>query len=471
VTSHPPAHGDSTAPDPGAAAAPEPAAPPGVFTQGSTLRHVLVMTATGSVGLVAIFAVDLLNLFYISLLGEQELAAAVGYAGTVLFFGTSIGIGLSIGVTALVSRALGARDREAARRLATSGTLATVAVMAVFSALMMLAAGDVVRLLGAAGRTHELATRFLLITLPSTPFLGLGMALSGVLRAVGDAQRAMWVTLSGGLVAAVADPLLIFALGLGFDGAAHATNLSRAVLGLVGLWGVVRAHDLLARPRLAATLADLGPLGAIAGPAILTNVATPVANGYLTAALAGYGDAAVAAWAVIGRVIPVAFGVVFALTGAVGPIIGQNLGARRFDRVRGALADSLKSVAIYTLAVWAAMFLGRDLLVAAFAASGEAAALIRFYCAFVAPTFLFMGALFVANAAFNTMGAPFYATAFNWGRATLGTIPFAIAGGALAGAEGVLLGQGLGGVVFGAAAAVVAFRTVDRLARAGPRPL
>jgi hypothetical protein len=56
------------------------------FTTGSTMRHVVVMTATGSIGLVAVFIVDALNLFYISLLGQAELAAAIGYAGTLLFF-------------------------------------------------------------------------------------------------------------------------------------------------------------------------------------------------------------------------------------------------------------------------------------------------------------------------------------------------------------------------------------------------
>ena len=66
------------------------------FTQGSIMRHVVVMTATGSIGLMAIFIVDFLNLFYIALLGEQELAAAIGYAGTVLFFTVSLCIGITM---------------------------------------------------------------------------------------------------------------------------------------------------------------------------------------------------------------------------------------------------------------------------------------------------------------------------------------------------------------------------------------
>src|SRR5258705_11805156 len=101
-------------------AAPPPAAPAPKFTRGSIMRHVAVMTATGSIGLMAIFVVDFLNLFYIALLGEQELAAAIGYAGTVLFFTVSLCIGVTIAGTALVSRALGARQREDARRPAPS---------------------------------------------------------------------------------------------------------------------------------------------------------------------------------------------------------------------------------------------------------------------------------------------------------------------------------------------------------------
>jgi putative MATE family efflux protein len=437
----------------------------GVFTRGSTLRHVLVMTAAGSVGLMAIFVVDLLNLFYISLLGEQELAAAVGYAGTVLFFLTSVSIGVAIAITALVSRALGARDRERARRLAASGLVFMALASTALSAAFLALAGPLLDLLGAGGRTHALAARFLWITLPFTPLLGLGMAFGGILRAVGDARRAMWVTLAGGVAAAIADPLLIFGFGLALDGAAVATNLARFVVALVGYHGASRIHDLVARPSLAATLDDARALGAIALPAVVTNVATPVANAYVTAALAPYGDSAVAAWAVIGRLVPVAFGAVFALSGALGPILGQNQGAKDFERVRRALTDALGCSVLYVLAVWGLLALAQDAVVAAFAASGPAAALIRFYCSFVAGTFVFTGVLFVANAAFNTLGAPLLATAFNWARATLGTAPFTLVGGAWFGAEGVLLGQGLGGVPFGIGAILAAYGLIARLRR------
>ena len=83
----------------------------GIFTQGSIMRHVVVMTATGSIGLMAIFVVDFLTLLYISWLGDAQFTAAVGFAAQVSFFLISMNIGLSIAVSALMARDIGAGNR------------------------------------------------------------------------------------------------------------------------------------------------------------------------------------------------------------------------------------------------------------------------------------------------------------------------------------------------------------------------
>jgi len=77
--------------------------------------------------------------------------------------------------------------------------------------------------------------------------------------------------------------------------------------------------------------------------------------------------------------------------------------------------------------------------------------------------FVFLGALFIANAIFNTLGRAHYSTAFNWARATVGTIPFVMVGANMAGAEGVLAGNMIGGVVFGIAAVAAGYRLINRL--------
>lgn len=69
--------------------------------------------------------------------------------------------------------------------------------------------------------------------------------------------------------------------------------------------------------------------------------------------------------------------------------------------------------------------------------------------------------IFVSNAACNNMGHPFYSTVVNWGRHTIGTVPFVIVFSAWFGAGGVLIGQAVGGILFGLIALVVAYRVMQ----------
>jgi putative MATE family efflux protein len=436
------------------------AKPRAAFTEGSTLGHVLVMAGTGAIGLMSIFVVDLLSMFYVSRLGNPNLTAAVGYASQLLFFLISIGIGLTIAVTAVVARAIGSGNRAAARRLAASGLAHVAIVSALTAAAALPFRHEILLLFGARGEALDVATRFLAITLPANLLMGLGMALSGILRALGDARRAMYVTLIGGIVTAFTDPLFIFGFGFGVYGAGIAIVISRLVFVLVGLNGVVRIHNLLGRSHI---LHDLPPVMAIALPAILTNLATPVGNAYAVRIFSRFGQETVAAVAICDRLVPVAFGAIFALSGAIGPILGQNLGARLMGRVRQTLTDGFSVTLVYVLSVWLCLaFLGGSVAFA-FDAHGDTMRLIVFYCQWGASAWVFLGWLFVANAAFNNLGFPLLSTLFNWGRATLGTIPFVTLGAHLYGAEGGLLGIAAGAAIFGTAAVATAYIATRRL--------
>ncbi|GJD96034.1 MATE family efflux transporter [Methylobacterium iners] len=437
---------------------------PARFVTGSILRHVLVMTGTGSVGLMAIFVVDLLSLLYVSKLGDPRLTAAVGFATIIQFVGISINVGMMIAAGALVSRAVGAGDGAGARRLAASTAVHGVIVSGVLVLALLPLLTPLLTWIGADAETLPVAERFLWITLPSNLLMSLGMTYSGLLRAVGAARHAMYVTLGGALVTAVIDPLLIFGFGLGVDGAAIATCIARLVFTLIGWWGMSR-HGLLARPRLGDVVADAPATFRIALPAVLANLAPPVASAFMAHAFAKFGAPAVAANAVIDRLVPVAFGGLFAMSGAVGPILGQNWGAGRFDRMRGVLRDGTLVTALYVIVVWLGLILARDPLVSLFELQGFAADLFRFFCLVSGAVWFFNGLLFLSNASFNNLGFPFLSTALNWGRATLGTMPPALLGAAWYGPEGVIAGVGIGSILFGLAAVVLAFRTVGTLER------
>jgi Na+-driven multidrug efflux pump len=443
---------------------PASSATPPRFVTGSLMRHIVVMAGTGAVGLVAIFAVDLINLLYISMLGEQAIAAAVGFAGVVGFFHLSVFIGMLIGIAAIVSRTIGAQRMDDARGLATSSVLITTMVALVLSALTLVFLEPLLHMLGARGRVLELAYRFLMITIPSTVLLGVGMACSALLRSVGEARRAMMVTLVPAIVTAALDPLFIFGFNLGLDGAAIVLVIARVVLVSVGLYGAWHVKKLLAPLQLERLRADAGVLFKVAGPAVLTNLATPVSAAFVTHSIAQFGASAVAGQATIDRITPVVFGLIYSLSGAIGPVLGQNLGAQQFDRVREGLRASLWFMVIAVAAAWLLLAVLQGPIIQVFSLQGLAAQMLHAFCSWIAAGFFFMGALFVSNAAFNNLGRPLWSTGFNWARATLGTIPFSWWGSHYGPVE-VLAGQAAGAAVFGSLALWAAFRLTGRLGR------
>ena len=161
-----------------------------------------------------------------------------------------------------------------------------------------------------------------------------------------------------------------------------------------------------------------------------------------------------------------AFALVFALSGAIAPIIGQNFGALNFTRIRQTLNNSLVFNVVYVTLVSILLYMLQNPIIALFKLTGEAAELMRIFCTWIAITFIFNGAQFISNSVFNNLGKPVYATWFNVGRSTLGTLPFVYLGGQMAGAIGVLVGQAVGGMLFALAAIVVAFRHIGGLAHA-----
>ena len=120
----------------------------------------------------------------------------------------------------------------------------------------------------------------------------------------------------------------------------------------------------------------------------------------------------------------------FALSGAVGPIIGQNFGGGVFPRVKETISKALMFAAFYVIAVWCLLAMAHGMIAETFQLTGEGRALLQWFAYLVAPLFFFNGALFIANASFNNLKRPLWSTYLNWARNTLGVAPFAIGGAA-----------------------------------------
>ena len=431
------------------------------------MGHVMRMTATGAFGITFVFLVDAANLFWLSQLGEPRLVAAIGFAYAIQFFSVSIGVGLMIAATALVSRRIGEGRRDAAREQGGAAFVLAMAVQTCVALLIIAFRHPLIAFAGAEGETAQLAARYLAITMLSLVPMAGGMIGSGVLRAEGLGAKAMYITLFSGLFLMVVDPILIIGLGWGLDGAALGLFMFRLLLLALALYFAVYQHNLIGRVRLGQIAGVLGVYFAVALPAIATQMATPAGNYLLTIVMAQFGDDAVAAWAVVGRLTVLVFGGVFALSGAIGGIFGQNFGAGQYGRLRSTYRDSLIFVLLYTLLMWGVLIFATPLVVDAFGLTGQGAQVLRAFTYVGVGGFVFIGALFVSNAAFNNLGKPMRSTLVNWVNHGVLSWPLGVLLAGFFGAAGVIYGQALAGVISGGLAAFWAWRYVAGLGPEG----
>ena len=435
----------------------------GRFLTGSTMGHVARMTATGAFGITFVFLVDAANLLWLSQLGDPTLVAAIGFAFAIQFFSVSSGVGLMIASTAMVSRSIGVGHRELARRQAGAAVVISAVFQAMVAALIVIFRHEFVALAGASGETAELAARYLWMTIPSLVVMAVGMTCSGVLRAEGLGAKAMYVTLLSGSLLMVIDPILILWLGLGLDGAAIGLVAFRFALMGLGIYFAAVQHGLIAAPDWGGIKQILRPYMAIAVPAIATQMATPAGNYFLTIVMAPFGDDAVAAWAVVGRLTVVAFGGIFALSAAIGGIFGQNFGAGQYDRLRTTYRDALIFCLIYTLATWVIFLIATPTAIRLFGLTGQGAEILWAFSTIGVGGFVFVGALFVSNSAFNNLGKPARSTLVNWLKDGVLSWPSAALLAASFGATGVIYGQALASCLAGSIACLWGWRFVSGL--------
>lgn len=435
------------------------------FLTGNLTQHIVTMSLTSAIGFLALFLVDLIDMLFISMLGIDELAAAVGFAGTILFMTTSISIGMGIAGGALVAKSLGENRPERAQELLTHVLIVGAVFAVIFASLIYVNLDAMTGLIGATGQTQDLAVSYLKILIPTMPILLIGIVASAALRSHGAARLSMMVTLIAGVVNAALDPIFIFVLDMGLDGAAWASVMSRVSVAVTAVWYLQRRFGGFSGLSFAAVARDLRPIAAIAVPAMLANVAAPVGGAYVTRAAAEFGEAAVAGMAIIGRITPIAFALIFAMSGAIGPIIGQNFGAGRHDRVRKAFDSSMWLIVAYVVPVVAILYLLRAPIADMFNAQGVARDLVFLFCGPLSLAWIFNGIIFIGNASYNNLGHPYYSTWINWGRNTLGIFPFVNVGSNIWGAQGVLIGQMAGGVFVAIASFILAERLMRRAER------
>jgi Na+-driven multidrug efflux pump len=432
------------------------------FTEGSVVRHILVMTSTSALSLLAVFLVDILTLVYVSMLHTPVLLAGVGIAKVMIFFNSAVGTGFIIAAATVLSERIGHRASKAFSRLTANLLLMLIMSSGLLAGVQLALAPRIAHWLGADAATYDAALSFIWLTLPFSVLQSAMQMSAQILRTTGDSRRALWVVLSGAATLAVADPLFIFGLDLGLIGAGLAYALSACVSLSVGLYWVrqrvglaLRIHLKLLRLHTARTLK-------IALPAVIANMATPVGLAYLVSTIGAYGTSALAAMAVLDRVLQFCYCAYFALPSALAPVLGQNIGARRDDRVQAAIVFSRRLIVAYGLVIWAVLILLATPLADLYELDGVGRELFLTFCRVGGGLWVIIGLDFMAIAVFVTMQRAWLVAVMAWLRASLGTVPFVLAGTHFFGGRGAFPGMLTGNAVIALTSISIAAVTANR---------
>ncbi|WP_082969971.1 MATE family efflux transporter [Aeromonas dhakensis] len=432
----------------------------------------LRMTGPMILGIVAILAFNLVDTFFIGMLGTQALAA-ISFTFPVTFVVTSLAMGLGAGLSAVMGHALGQGKHEEAARITTDNLFLAVLLVTLIAVAGALTIHPLFRLLGASDALIALIYDYMLIWYLTVPMLVLPMVGNAAIRATGDTKTPSLVMTVAGLVNGVLDPLLIFGIGpfpeWGIRGAAIATSLSWLMAMLVSLY-ILRHREGLLRWRLSPRpqlLAHWRALLHVAVPASFTNMLNPLANAVLMTIFAGLGTEVVAAYGAASRVEALLLIVMMALSSVLAPFISQNCGAGNPARAKAALQLCMRFALLFQLAVYALTWLLAPFIADLFSDHPQVVRLIVLYLHLVPIGYGFQGMVMLLASALNGVRASSISFLFNGLRLFVFLLPGAWLGAKLGGEQGIYLGILLANLAAGTLAWWYARHSFEQLCHQG----
>ncbi len=423
------------------------------LTQGPVGRTLVQLTLPMIVGILSFIAFNLVDTYFVGQLGSAQLAA-LGFTFPVILFVASLAMGIGIGVVALVSNSIGQSNWERAARETTDSLILGVVLVMALSTLGYFTIDPVFTLLGADATTLPYVREYMEIWYFAMVFVVIPVIGNNAIRSTGDTRTPTYIILGAVLINAILDPILIFGWGpfpaMGLRGAALATAISRALIMVLSLYVlIVRERLITTNTSWSAFKSCSRAILFIGLPAASARMINPLGIGILTAILAGINPAAVAAYGVGTRLESLALAVVMALSSALGPFIGQNLGGGFFDRIATCYRLSFRFALLAGLGVAGLLALVAEPVAAVFSDDPQVQRFTVLFLYIVPFSYTLRGITLLANTSLNTLQRPYQAAILSASEILFFAVPIAFALAPSMGTTGVFLAIAVAYVVTG----------------------
>jgi putative MATE family efflux protein len=398
------------------------------LTTGSLSRHLMKTASFMLVTMIFQTLYFLVDLYWVGRLGK-EAVAAVAIAGNLMFVVLAVTQMLGVGTTALVSHAVGRRDRETATHIFNQSQVLSLIVGLLFFAVVMSVRGVYARTLAADERTAQLAIDYLTWFVPAMSLQFALVAMGAALRGTGNFKPGMVVQTTTVVINIVLAPVLMFGwLGtapMGVTGAAVASTVA-IIVGIVWLTTYFLPADAFLRFHPSAGSPDLPLWKRMLGIGLPAGAEFAMMAAYLLIVYVisrPFGAAAQAGFGIGLRIIQALFMPVVALGFAVAPVAGQNFGAKKGDRVKQTFRDGALMGASVMVVAAIVCHLAPGPLIGIFSDDPEVLAVGSEYLRISSWNFVASGLIFVASSTFQAMGNTLPALATSLMRLVLVAVP------------------------------------------------
>ena len=276
---------------------------------------------------------NIVDSMFVARLSETALTA-VSLAFPLQNLLIAFGVGTGVGMASFLSRKLGERDEESATKVAGNGISIASITWAVFAGLGLTVVKPFLNLFSDDAELLGLSTEYSEIVMVFSLFMFLSMMNERILQGTGDSFSSMLSQMTGAITNIILDPIFIFTLGFGVNGAAAATVIGQGVGCAVSFICVLRNRFIHIEPRhLKIDKRMVKAIYAVGAPTIITNSIGTVMTGAINAILISFSTTAVSIFSVYFKLQSFVFMPIFGLSSGMVPIIAYNYGARKRKRV------------------------------------------------------------------------------------------------------------------------------------------
>ena len=276
---------------------------------------------------------NIVDSMFVARLSETALTA-VSLAFPLQNLLIAFGVGTGVGMASFLSRKLGERDEESATKVAGNGISIASITWAVFAVLGLTVVKPFLNLFSDDAELLGLSTGYSEIVMVFSLFMFLSMMNERILQGTGDSFSSMLSQMTGAITNIILDPIFIFTLGFGVNGAAIATVIGQGVGCAVSFICVLRNRFIHIEPRhLKIEKRMVKAIYAVGAPTIITDSIGTVMTGAINAILISFSTTAVSIFSVYFKLQSFVFMPIFGLSSGMVPIIAYNYGARKRKRV------------------------------------------------------------------------------------------------------------------------------------------